>query len=223
MPQTDPVAPAVPAEPTTPDPIAPSEPEAEAISDEGLDDHSKKVVEAIRGDFKRERAARQAAEKKATDALAAAEAAQTEMAKKVGKALGLVEDEEVDPAKLIEQATTSQKAAKKAAVELAVFRAAATANADPEALLDSRTFLATVADIEPSDSAALVAAITDAVATNPRLGKAEPVVPGMRPNRAQGTSAQPPVGIDAQIAAAEASGDIRQAIRLKAAKSINSQ
>lgn len=156
----------------------------------------------------------------------AADEARAELAQQIGKALGLVTDETLDPAALLDKANTSGVAARQAQTELAVFRAADAANGDPLALLDSRTFLAKVAEIEPTDTAALAAAITEAVAENPRLGKTAPAAPavpgaGMKPNPAQGSSASPPLGLDAQIAAAEQTGDFKTAIRLKAAKSSN--
>lgn len=120
----------------------------------------------------------------------AAEDARKELANTIGKALGLVEDgAETDPAKLTESLTRSQREAQQARVELAVFRNAAAAGADPAALLDSASFLAKVADLDPSDSSALSEAIRAAVEANPRLGaaSAEPRTPA--PNPAQGASA----------------------------------
>lgn len=144
----------------------------------------------------------------------AAEDAKKELAQTIGKALGLVEDEPIDPAKLTESLTTSQAEAKQARVELAVFRAAGAVNGDPAALLDSQSFLKSLADVDPSDSAAVQAAITEAVAANPRLGAAtEPRVPA--PNPAQGSSASGAPGLDAQIADAMKAGDIQLAIALK--------
>jgi hypothetical protein len=102
-----------------------------------------------------------------------------------------------------------------------VFRAAQATDADPSALLDSRTFLAKLADVDPSDTAAVTAAIAAAVAANPRLGKPETVAPGMRPNPAQGRSASAPLGIAEQIAASEKAGDVKATIRLKAAMALN--
>lgn len=150
----------------------------------------------------------------------AAEEAKKELAQTIGRALGLVEDEQIDPTKLTESLTAAQSQAKQAQVELAVFRAAQGAEADAAALLDSRTFLAKVADIDPSDSAALTAAITEAIEQNPRLGKAIPTTPGMKPNPAQGRSASPPLGLDEQIAAARSAGDMRSVMRLKAAQTV---
>ncbi|MGJ5826730.1 hypothetical protein [Streptomyces ossamyceticus] len=68
--------------------------------------------------------------------------------------------------------TDSQAAARTAAVQTAVYRAAPAAGADPLALLDSVSFRAAVEAIDPTDAAALTTAITAAVTANPRLGVA---------------------------------------------------
>jgi len=116
----------------------------------------------------------------------AAEDARKELAQTIGKALGLVTDEPVDPAELTKQLTQSQAQAKQAALELAVFRATPDAGV-ASALLDSRSFLAKVADLDPSDGVAIAAAVGDAVTENPALGKRAPA-----PNPAQGSSASGP-------------------------------
>lgn len=152
----------------------------------------------------------------------AADEARAELAQQIGKALGLVSDDTPpDPVKLTEQLTAQTAAAKQAQIELAVYRAAGEAKADPAALLDSRTFLEKAAALDPTDTAGLTAAISAAVEANPRLGAGTSPT-GMRPNPAQGASASPPLGIDAQIAAAKAAGDMKGAIRLKAAKALSS-
>lgn len=145
----------------------------------------------------------------------AAEEAKKEYAQTIAKALGLVPDDANDPAKLTESLTTSQAEAKQARVELAVFRNAATAGGDPAALLDSSSFLASLAAIDPTDSAAITAAIQAAVTANPRLGAApaDPRTPA--PNPAQGAGANGAPGLDAQIAEATKAGNHRLAIALK--------
>lgn len=148
----------------------------------------------------------------------AAEEARTEFAQQIGKILGLVEDEKVDPSALTEQLTASQAAARQAQVELAVFRAASATDADPAALLDSRSFLEKVAEIDPTDAGAFQQAISEVIAANPRLGKAP--TPGMKPNPAQGRSASPPLGMADQIAAAQKAGDIKTVMRLKSQQAI---
>lgn len=123
----------------------------------------------------------------------AAEEARKELANTIGKALGIVEDgAETDPAKLTESLTASQREAKQARVELAVFRNAAAAGADPAALLDSASFLAKVADLDPTDSSALSEAIKAAVEANPRLGAAPAGPTPPAPNPAQGAGANGP-------------------------------
>lgn len=154
----------------------------------------------------------------------AADQARAELAQTIGKALGLVQgDEPADPVKLTEQLTTTAAEAKQAKVELAVYKAASAVSADPSALLDSRTFLEKVATLDPTDTAALTAAITEAVTSNPRLAAAaRPASPtGLEPNPAQGASASPPLGLEAQIAAAKAAGDMKTAMRLKSAMALN--
>lgn len=219
-PPADPPAPppAPPAPPATPP--APAPPAATPAPSPPAETPDEKIAR-LEAEVKSARA--EAGKERINAKAAAADEARTELAKEVGKALGLVPEDVVDPAKLTAQVADSQAQAKQAATELAVFRAAEAANGDPIALLDSRTFLATVAEIDPTDTAALAAAITEAVAENPRLGKAAPAAPGagMKPNPAQGSSASPPLGLDAQIAAAEQAGDFRTAIRLKSAKAVN--
>lgn len=150
----------------------------------------------------------------------AADEARTQLAQQIGKALGLVQDDEpADPAKLTEQLTAAGLEARQAKVALAVYRAADGANGDPVALLDSASFLAKAALLDPADPAAISAAITEAVTANPRLGKTEPQ--GMKRNPAQGASASPPLGVNERIAAAEKAGDIKTAIRLKAGMALN--
>lgn len=116
----------------------------------------------------------------------AAEDARNELAQSIGKALGLVKDEPVDPARLTEQLTQAQEQARQSALELAVYRAAPSADA-ATALLDSRSFLAKVADIDPSEGDKIAEAVTGAVQENPALGKRAPA-----PNPAQGSSAGGP-------------------------------
>lgn len=196
-----------PVDPPVADPPAPKDPPAPETSEEQiarLQDEVKKV---------RDEAAKARIGKKA-----AVDEAKAELAKQFGTALGLVPDEASDPAKLLEQSNTFKSQARQAEIQLAVYQAADAANGDPQALLDSRTFLAKVAELDTTDSAALAVAIKEAVDANPRLAKPAPPSGGMRPNPAQGSSASPPLGVDAQIRAAEQAGDIKTAMRLKSAK-----
>jgi hypothetical protein len=103
----------------------------------------------------------------------AAEEARQQMAQEIGKALGLIKnDEAADPAKLAQQVEAAQTAAREASVQLAVHQKAAAHQGDPNALLDSNSFLAKVKNLDPTaaDFAAKVdAAIKEAVTANPKL------------------------------------------------------
>jgi hypothetical protein len=93
----------------------------------------------------------------------------------VAKALGLQTDGTPDPAKLTDEVKAAQATANQRAVELAVYRSAGKVGANGDTLLDSRTFMASVADLDPSAgdfNAKVEQAIKDAVSANPRL-KAE--------------------------------------------------
>ncbi|MEV1079878.1 hypothetical protein AB0I98_16775 [Streptomyces sp. NPDC050211] len=118
---------------------------------------------------------------------AAADEARTEIVQELGKALGLIKDDKdtpPDPAALtakIEQATAAHR---ETAVELAVYRGAAKHGADPDALTDSRTFLRSIKDLDPSDEGfakAVQTAIKKAVEDNPKLKAA-----GQAPARSSG-------------------------------------
>ncbi|WP_457948299.1 hypothetical protein ACTAQI_20305 [Pseudarthrobacter sp. alpha12b] len=77
--------------------------------------------------------------------------------------------EKPDAAALTQALTEREADAKQAKTELAVFRLAGKQGADADALLDSRNFLAKIADLDPSDTKAITKAITDAVTDNPKL------------------------------------------------------
>lgn len=91
------------------------------------------------------------------------------------KELGLVKDENdhPDPADVAKQLKAKEADARQARVELAVYRAASAAGADPAALLDSSSFLAKTADLDITDDAAIADAIRSAVESNPRLAAVE--------------------------------------------------
>lgn len=167
---------------TTPDPT-PAAPADPAPQDNNVWDNPETAKAEI------ERLRRENAKDRTNAKAQAADEARNELAQTIGKALGIVADNTpVDPTALTEQLTTSQADAKQARVELAVFRNAAAAGGDPAALLDSTSFLRSLADIDPADSAAVQAAIVSAVEANSRLGAAtEPRTPA--PNPAQGASA----------------------------------
>jgi hypothetical protein len=208
-PAPKPAAPATPPEPpapaavATPPEPAPAEPTGNVWDDPAA---ARSEIEKLRRENAKDR----------TDAkTAAAEAARADLAQTIGKALGLVEDEQIDPAKLTESLTAAQMQAKQAQVALAVYQGAAQAGGDPAALLDSSSFLKSLDGLNPADSTAVTAAITAAVAANPRLGAApsDPRIPA--PNPAQGSSAGGAPDLDSQIADAQKAGDIKTAIHLQ--------
>ncbi|WP_052684575.1 hypothetical protein [Lentzea aerocolonigenes] len=92
---------------------------------------------------------------------------------KIAAALGIgTEGTPPTVEQVTDQLTAAQTEARERAVDLAVFRAAPAANADPDALLDSTAFRRRVADLDPADAKfgeQVAAAIADAVKANPRL------------------------------------------------------
>lgn len=152
----------------------------------------------------------------------AADTAKAELAQSIGKALGLVQDETVDPVKLTEQLTSVGAENRQVKTELAVFHAASAVGADAAALLDSRGFMAKLADVDPTDAAAIATVIAEAVTANPALVKAAPSrIPA--PNPALGSSANGAPDLEAQIAQATKAGDVKLAIHLQNQKLLAQQ
>lgn len=111
----------------------------------------------------------------------AASEAKQNLAQDIGKALGLVkEDEPADPDKLAQQLSSEQQRAKDSAVELAVYKSAGKHGADPDALTDSKTFLNEVAELDPTSKTFqedVSKAIENATKDNPKVraqGQAPP-------------------------------------------------
>jgi hypothetical protein len=101
------------------------------------------------------------------------------------------------------QGTAAQQQAADTARELAVLKAAQKLGANSEALLDSRSFMATVSGLDTADPAALATAVeqqlTAALTTNPAL-RAGPGVPRSGADLGGGTgSGDGALTIDAQI------------------------
>jgi len=104
----------------------------------------------------------------------AADEARNELVQSLGKALGLIKDGDAAPDAdaLTQQLTATQEQARQAAVELAVFRSAAAAGVDPDAVLDSRAFLTKVEGLDPAAAdftTQVTAALTEAATANPKL------------------------------------------------------
>lgn len=147
----------------TPTPPAPPTPPADPPVDP---DDGKGGKDAILADLAKERDKRQALEQTVSEMQTAQQAQMDAFA----KALGLKpEDAPADPAELAKQVTAEQGKTANAERQLAVFKLAA----DPEvganaaALLDSSSFLASIAEIDPTDETKLTEAITAAIEKNP--------------------------------------------------------
>jgi hypothetical protein len=149
----------------------------------------------------------------------AAAEARNAVLQEFGKALGFIQtDKAPDAAALMKTAGDAQSEARAAKVELAVYRAAGALQGDPNALLDSRGFLAKLADLDPAAAdfqTKVTAAIKAAVTENPKL-KAVLATGASSVNHAGGTGEL--TDIDAQIAAATAAGKPALAIALKRQK-----
>lgn len=152
---------AVPAAPAAP--AVPSAPAAPAAETPGSVDQLPSWAQKIISD------ARSGEANYRTKAQTAADNAQKELTDKLAVALGLKPDAATDPAALTASLTEAQSKATQSARELAIFKAAATTGADPSRLLDSNSFMSSVAGLDPADGAAVTAAIQAAVAANPLL------------------------------------------------------
>ncbi|MFC8583298.1 hypothetical protein ACFUGD_01795 [Streptomyces sp. NPDC057217] len=122
--------------------------------------------------------AREDAGKARTDAKKqAAEEAKASLVQELGKALGLVKDDDKnaappDPAKLTAEIERTAAAHREAVTELAVFKGASEHGADAQSLTDSRSFMAKLGKLDPSDEGfakKVSAAIKQAVTDNPKL------------------------------------------------------
>lgn len=153
--------------------------------------------DALLADLAGERDKRQAAETK----LAEAETERNSQLDAIAKALGLKPEEKPDPEKLAASLSAAQDETRQARVENAVLKAASRHGVSPDALTDSRSFMAKVADLDPADEkfiGKVDEAIKAAVEANPNLsveaGQSRP----SRPVSAQGNGG---------AAAAPGSGD----------------
>lgn len=135
-------------------------------------------------ELRRENAAKRTAAKAADDDANAKIAAAL-------KALGIETGQE-DPVKVAEQAKAERDAekatARQAQLQLAIYKSAAKAGADADALLDSNTFLTSVKELDPSDAKAVEDAIKAALDTNPKL-KAVQAATKSGPEHTGGTGA----------------------------------
>lgn len=130
---------------------------------EDLPEWAQKLIKDTRGEAAEHRTKATAAEKKLTEQLDG-----------IAKALGLKGEDKADPAELAKQLEQQREAAKTSAIELAVYRTAPKKDigGDPDALLDSRGFLAKLTDLDPTAknfTDKVETAIKEAIADNPKL------------------------------------------------------
>lgn len=121
---------------------------------------------------------REAAGARTSAKATAADEARNEILQKLGRALGFTQDETPDPERLAKDLQERDGKLREATVQLAVLRAAGRAGGDPDALLDSRSFLASLHGLDPAAegfAGQVEAAIAQAVRDNPRLGIGTPV------------------------------------------------
>ncbi|NUO36443.1 MAG: hypothetical protein HOQ27_15440 [Dermatophilaceae bacterium] len=165
-------------------------PDVDQNPDESGPEDDNKLGEGGKRALQAEREARKALERQIADL----QAAQQQQLDALAKALGLKSDDTPpDPAKLTEQLTAEQTRAREAAVQLAVYRNASEHGANPDALLDSASFLRAVTDVDPTDAKAVGEAIKAAVEANPRLAAdgTKPRTP--RPDPTQGRQSGQPL------------------------------
>lgn len=146
-----------PTDPTPTDPPQDPAPKADPPDD------GKGGKDAILADLAKERDKRQGLEARISEM----ETTQQAQLDAIAKALGLKsEDTPPDPEALTAQVQAEQAKARTAALELAVYRNAAANEANPDLLLDSASFLRSLADVDPADADAVSAAIKAAVDGN---------------------------------------------------------
>jgi hypothetical protein len=221
-----------PAPAGTPAAQQPAEPAAGSIDE--LPPWAQKLVR----DTRSEAAANRTKAKEHESALTTLQAKSQEQLDGIARALGL-KPEEATPEQIMAERDTARAtaavnaAAKRASdVELAVFRAAARAGADGDKLLDSRTFVTGLADMDPAADG-FAQQVSDRIAAAldsnpgwklaepvpagqpaaPPLAPAAPLVPQVPASSPQpGSFGQPPAG-PRQLTAEDAKGMSAQAVQ----------
>jgi len=191
-------APPVPAAPPAPPPAADAPPAApaaagQAAGEPGSAPRGEPAADTIDAlppwaqklirETRTEAAASRTKAKEQADALAALQATRQSELDGIARALGL-KPEEATPEQIMAERDAAQAraehnaaAARTAAVELAVFRAASLAGVNAGALLDSRTFVSTLDGLDPADQSfaqAVADRIAQAVEQNPAWKAAVP-------------------------------------------------
>lgn len=210
---TDPTGSTTPENEQAPAAAVPAAPPE--LDESRLDEHSQKVVDAIRNDYKQERAKRQAAEAKAKTP--DEEHALSDYAR-------LVEASKSDEQRREDALKSAQEAATTAAAQISQYQSRAVkaeiraASADrfvdadvPFAYLDTAKYVTADGDI---DQAAIQADLADLLTNKPGLAKPSgPRLPG--PNPAQGGSSNGAPTPDDEMAAAVKAGDVKAQIRIQ--------
>jgi hypothetical protein len=131
-----------PASAPAPQEGAAAEPQKPAEDITALPEWAQKAIRDARAE---------AAKTRTTAKQTAAEEARTELTQQIARALGLAEDDKVDPAALTEQISQAQNDAWRAGVELNVYRLAGRLGADADKLLDSIAFVDSLDDLVDAD------------------------------------------------------------------------
>lgn len=190
-----------PANGTTP-PGDPKKPDRPEISE--LPQWAQDLIKETRGEVAKSRV-----EAKAQ----AAEEARKQMAEDIGRALGIITDDTPDeqklnPEQLRDLLAGERSTARMARTELAVFKAAQAAGGgfNASALLDSRAFLESIKDIDPTNTEALTAKITETVQAQPWLQQQSPSTPEPQQDPTGQQPAPPVVPVVPKAPAAPPSG-----------------
>lgn len=138
---------------------------------------------------------------------AAAEQARTELIQKLTATLGLTTDDEEDTpspeeaaSRLAAEVEQERTAARTAALELAVYRAATAAGANADRLLDSRSFTATISGLDPADTQAIADAVANAVDSMPELRQVQATGPTRTDHAPGGQDSANPLNVSDAVA-----------------------
>lgn len=181
-----------------------TEPGTQSAGTPPADDSAARTIAAVRDDFKRERAQRQALQKQLDDMAASQTRAAEETKQRnlaLAKALGIATDEPPDPEQLARELAAEREAKagevakaqareRELTVELELLKQARKHGADPELLVDSRSFMSRLGSLDPaSDDFAgdLGEAIKAAVEANPGFKLAAAAAASSGTSNAAGT------------------------------------
>jgi hypothetical protein len=178
--------------PSAPDPASPAAANApegqpqQGSQQAGSVDELPGWAQKLIRDTRSENAAHRTKVKELTDAQAAAEGERTRQMDKLAEALGLKPGEATPEQIAAERdaaharAETASAHARTTSIELAAFRAAASLQADPNKVLDSRAFVATLEGLDPADPA-FAQLVSDKVAAALESNPAWRVAPAAAP------------------------------------------